>query len=951
MKQNAIYLSLLLCICVVSVQAQKTYLIDPKYPVHPIDEFLLVLKDSTQTLTLDQIILDTTLVFTPLSEIEGKLDRAAAYWAKVNLISNGPIEGWELHLEDRIYNAAGWGRGNGTVDIYCYKGIKQIWYKRTGSGYPKRTKDIKSGWNQNRITFAQSPGDTTTLYLRVTGNSFGYPPYFNVVLRAPAYTYWHPLFLPNPFVSKFIFGILFITFLYHFLLFLYLRQSIYLWFSIWLFVSLVAISLGVDFGFFQEFILPNFPQSYLPIWIISSNFIWFTFWFFGRSFVGTKDKYPILDKSILFLILLLIVESLVYLIVVLSFESNIFTENPWLHYFLLSIFTLMGFAVSVLLAFKRDPLARYFGVGAIFATLAPMIGGLWVQGIIRLPFDPFIWGIFLQIVAYSFGLAYRQRIMNNAFQKAQLDLVEAERTNAEMQRIKDLDELKSKFFANISHEFRTPLALIMGPLSQVKKFEDGQLLLKSESYEIIQRNTSRLQELVDQLLELSKIESGHIHLNLSRGGMIKFIQSIVHDFESLARQKEIQLASHFIAEPEDAHFDKDKLQKIVYNLLSNAFKFTPKGGRINFQLSFNEPRTHLFIEVSDTGKGIPNAELNKIFDRFYRVESNEQKGSGIGLALTHELVKVQNGNIKVESEVGKGTTFKITLPITLEHLPLGTLQNQENAGQKKKMGSIQAIETEVETENPKSERLPMALIVEDNEDLSTFISEIISPKFTVIKAFNGLDGEEMAIRHIPNIIISDVMMPKRDGYELCHRLKSNVKTSHIPIILLTAKAGQENKMQGLVKGADAYMTKPFQANELQVRMENLIQLRAKIWDQFQSVTGTVSPVLGLSSIDDQFLHLVQSTIQENLADELFSVEVLAKAVGFSRSQLHRKLKALINKSPNQLIREIRLTQAKTILENKAMTVSEAAYAVGYANLSYFSKSFKETFGYLPSEVK
>ncbi len=942
---------------ILALEAQPTYVLNTRYPVHLLDDYLIVLPDSTQNYSIEQIRQDTTLPFRPFREFKQPLQTRTVYWAKLQLRSLQEMKDWILQWEHWLHIESGWGRGNGKIDVYGYQDGELIFHKKTGSDYPKEEKEIKTRWNLNRVPLSLLSNNIISIILKVEGNSFGMPPYFNMTLCHPDHQQYHPLFSGYTFFNKFLFGVAFISFLYHLLLFFYLRQKVFIWFSVWLFFTLIAASMVIDVGLLSETILGNYPGIRLPLWLFAANSVWITFWFFGRSFVGIKSKYPRLDKAILLLCFLLFSELLISLFLLARGSIGMSSGGSLAsHYMFLSLFTLFGMGIAVTLAFKKDLLARYFGVGAIFATLAPMIGGLWTQGLIELPFDPFVWGIFLQIVAYSFGLVYRQRKRDIAFRQAQDDLLEAEKTKIEMQRVKDLDELKTKFFANISHEFRTPLSLIMGPLNQSRNSNftnrsdntNGPITLSEKSYQIIKRNAERLQNLVGQLLELSKLESGHVLLNITEGGLVQFIRSAVFSFESLAERKNIHFRTYFPPEVEGAVYDKDKLEKIINNLLSNAFKYTPEGEEITVVLQTDG--AHLTFEVSDTGKGMNKEEVEKVFERFYRVEGTEEKGSGIGLALTKELVELHNGQINIDSTVGKGTTFKVRLPYRRKNLPESILTVKPDA----------IIEEQTHLEMPASatlnqkadavSELPVVLVVEDNTDLREFISDVLKDSYQVLKAADGHQGERMAFEYIPDVVISDVMMPKQDGYELCHHLKTNKKTSHIPIILLTAKAGQANKLAGLTQGADAYLTKPFDEKELLIRIKNLIAARQKIWEQFKASDLGMLPDLDIQSIDDQFLQQVSKTIKQNIGNEAFSVQELAREAGFSRSQLHRKLKALIGKSAVQLIIEVRLNHAKLMLEKKTGTVSEIAYAVGYSNLSHFSKSFKELFGVLPSKV-
>uniref|UniRef100_UPI003566C64E hybrid sensor histidine kinase/response regulator transcription factor n=1 Tax=Muriicola sp. TaxID=2020856 RepID=UPI003566C64E len=420
--------------------------------------------------------------------------------------------------------------------------------------------------------------------------------------------------------------------------------------------------------------------------------------------------------------------------------------------------------------------------------------------------------------------------------------------------------------------------------------------------------------------------------------------------ESVAEQRNISFTTHFPREMDQAYYDKDKLEKILSNLLSNSFKFTPPGGSV--RVDVNSSQKALVIEISDSGSGMSKKDVDRIFDRFYRVEGTEVEGSGIGLALTKELVDLHRGQISVHSEKGRGTTFRVRIPIELEELPKAVkIEQSVREEETVSVANTGRVTAKTELQEPVHDKdREVVLLVEDNEDLSVFIREVLSPRFEVISAKDGLQGERLAFEHIPDLIVSDVMMPKKDGYELCNTLKTNIKTSHIPIIMLTAKAGQANKLAGLTQGADAYLTKPFDPDELLLRAENLIQSRKKIWEHFKTLEFVELADLKINAVDDQFLQKVIQVIKDNLDNESLSVEDIASEVGFSRAQLHRKLKALTNKSAGQLLGEMRLNKAKVMLQNKAGSVSEVAYSVGYSNLSYFTKSFKQKFGVLPSKI-
>lgn len=933
----------------VQMLSQPVYEVDTSYPVHSLDKYLMVWEDTTKDFSLDSLQARADLHFQPWERFDQLLHSSSAYWVKVSLTSQTGLSDWILQFERQYPYTTGWSRGNGKIDVFGFRKNEMLFHKKSGADYRKSEKEIKERWNLGRVRIDLSKNDTIQLITRIEGTSFGFPPIINFTLCQKDFENHEWAASSRSFMIRFMLGAVFILLIYHFSLFLYLRRKVYGLFSLWLFTSFLSLSMVVDLGIPNEFIIGNYPGIRFSLWMLCSNLIWITFWFFGRAFIDTRKRYPVFDKWILGIAGFLLLEMVINLSMISIKKLGLTSPEMGFHFLFLSICTFFGFFLALALAIRKDALARYFGIGAMIATLSTILGGVWQQGLINLSFDPFVWGIFLQIIAYSFGLAYRSQLQAQAFKRAQLELLEAEKSKIEIQHIKDLNELKSRFFANVSHEFRTPLTLILGMLNRFDpgdKTETEEALIPKKSIDIIRRNATRLQNLVEQLLDLSKVESGHVHLHLKCDALVQFVRTIVLDFESIARQKNIHFNTIFPAEPAGAYFDEDKLGKIVSNLLSNAFKFTPQGGTVGFRMQVEGD--FIILEVSDTGRGIHPDEVDKIFDRFYRIEGNEAKGSGIGLALTRELVGLHQGQIKVDSVEGSGTKFIVRLPYTLDRLPSsvkapvnGSIMNQ---GQN---GSLLPAEEKEEIEQSEQ---PVALIVEDHEELRVFISQILSPEYQVLMAEDGEQAEKIAIDRLPNIIISDVMMPRRDGYELTHRLKSNIKTSHIPVILLTAKAGQENKMSGLRQGADAYMTKPFSEDELLIRMKNLIQAREEIWKQFQHLGSAVVSGLKLSSMDDRFFQQVQTVIKDHLSDEFFSVDDLARAVGFSRSQLHRKLKALVDKSPNQLIREMRLQRAKVLLDAKTGNISEIAYEVGYSNLSYFSKSFKEFFGETPSKL-
>ena len=939
---------LLLIPCVLFIDAQEAYEIDPKYPVHELEDYLKVVEDKSENFEFEDILKDSTINFQIGTTLPKRLNLGSTYWGKIRLIAKDSLNGWTLQFEDRNIGLPAWSKSNGKVDVYGFVNGEQILHKRTGVEYPKKVRNSDSHWALNQIDIGDFPiGLPVDLIVKVQGNQMGYPPYFNLSARSPNQKYYHQLFQYQNAFNIFFFGVSFIVLLYHVLQYLYLKERVYLWFSIWLLS--VTFTLAMTVGFF----IGSLTMYRYAFWILLSNGVFYSFWFFGRSFIQSKSKYPKLDKVIITLPILLIIEIILIAIYSVVFNPQTRFTGLGYHYLVLNIFTFASLILSVILVLKKDLFAKYFGVGGLVGNFFLILGVFWGMGKLKefgLNFDPFSTGMFLQIIIFSFGIAYRRQVLNNLNQKQQL---KAKENALEIARIKDLNQIKTRFYANVSHEFRTPLTLINGPLEMAKTNAENnsEITINQKGFETILKNTHRLQNLIDQLLEISKMESGTVNLLLRNGGIISFLKTIVNSFESMADRNNVALNSVFPEELDKAFYDRDKLEKIVTNILSNALKYTPNNGSVTISVFYDN--SYLIIECADTGKGMDSHELKKIFERFYRVETSEKEGSGIGLALTKEIVELHNGKISVSSLKYKGTTFKVRLPITLHGLPDNVVfENAEHIDYSDT--TYQDVLLDKETQKPKTfsigPQLPIILVVEDNIELAEYITNILQPNYKVLSADNGLRGERMAFEHIPDLIITDVMMPKKDGLQISNALKNNSKTSHIPIIMLTAKAGDENKLAGLSQGVDAYLTKPFKHNELLIRIENLLENKHRLYQHFMSLETVLLDDINVKSIDDKFIQDVIAEIKQNIDNDKLSVDDLAKAVGFSRSQLHRKLKALIDRSANQLIVEIRLNEAKRLLETKSLTVSEVAYSVGYLNLSYFTKSFKEKFGILPSRV-
>lgn len=524
-------------------------------------------------------------------------------------------------------------------------------------------------------------------------------------------------------------------------------------------------------------------------------------------------------------------------------------------------------------------------------------------------------------------------------------------------RLKELDTFKSRLFTNLTHEFRTPLTVILGMTKQLIEKNPSMEVIKTS--EIIERNGENLLRLVNQLLDLSKLEDRSFKLNLQNSNIIPFLRYVTESFQSFANGKNLRLSFFSTIKTLNMDYDPEQVTQVITNLISNALKFTKSGGEINVELV--RENDFLIISVSDTGIGIPKENLDNIFDRFYQVDDSTTRaneGTGIGLAHSVELVKLMEGQISVDSDLGKGSTFKVQLKIHQNAKPKEfseILSDQHDFIKPINLSSLNDQPDNV-TSTPvnNGEQLPQILIIEDNVDVIHYLKTCLENLYQISIALNGKIGIEKALESIPDIIISDVMMPEKDGYEVCNTLKNDERTSHIPIILITAKADVASKIEGLSRGADAYLPKPFDRKELLVRLAKMVEKNKKLIAYFSKSSlpkNERKEMNEVIEIEDVFVQKIKKIIEENYTKEDFGLPQLCQKIGMSRSQLFRKMKALTAKAPSEYIRSFRLQKAKTLLETNDFNVSEVAYEVGFKDPSYFSKLFQKEFGELPRATR
>ncbi|WP_298422646.1 two-component regulator propeller domain-containing protein [uncultured Kordia sp.] len=599
--------------------------------------------------------------------------------------------------------------------------------------------------------------------------------------------------------------------------------------------------------------------------------------------------------------------------------------------------------------------------------------GVWNESplLLNITILPPWWKTTWALLSYALLVLLGVYLLNKITQTRIKDkqLVANERNNRLLE--KELNEKKLQFFTNISHEFRTPLSLIIGPLEDIIK-NDSSIIPEriKEKHNTIHKNTNRLYRLINELLDFRKLELDKVRIKVRELNLVSFTKSVTSHFKEEAFIKNIHLSVDTDIQDIEVFADERMLEKIVFNILSNAFKVTPEGGAITVDLSAKEDLVDLplandkekikaiEISISDTGPGLKQDQVDKIFKRFYQVDNLNKTyygGTGIGLEVVQNFVKLHKGKIKVTSEVGTGTTFTIVLPASGEYFSEDERLSEkvEDQVQKEETFVIPAPSTEnipEEDEENVNVASHTLLIVEDNTELRNYLKNELKTQYKILLAKNGKEGLQLAKEFLPDIIMTDVIMPEMDGFMFCKNIKSDIKTSHIPLLMLTAKTRIENRMEGIENGADAYMVKPFDVGLLKLRLSQLITSRQLIFNKYFSVISDADNKT-TTSIDKEFIEKVLGYINESIGDPNLNVESLASQLNLSRSQFYRKIKALTNQTANEFIRNIRLLRAKQIIETGNNNISEVCYKVGFSSPSYFTKCFKSHFGVLPKEIE
>jgi signal transduction histidine kinase/ligand-binding sensor domain-containing protein/DNA-binding response OmpR family regulator len=617
-----------------------------------------------------------------------------------------------------------------------------------------------------------------------------------------------------------------------------------------------------------------------------------------------------------------------------------------------------------------DPGDYYFEVKAANGD------GLWskqtkmLKIIVLPPFwkTPWAYTLYL-IISLCILYLYRKSVLSRERLKNKLELQKLQASKAH-----EVDEQKIKFFTNISHEFRTPLTLIVGPLD--KLIHESKLLnsdARTEYYHLIKRNAQLLLRLINQLLDISAFDAGCMKLNVVRYDIVGFCRNIAQAFIHRADKLNIEYKFTTNIDTAEVYFDHDKVEKIIYNLISNALKFTRANGSVQLNIYIsndqdtqvpaklfngqNKSGQFIKIEVADNGQGIPDAQKQKIFERFYQVQNTAMKriGTGIGLALTKQLVDLHHGDLQLESEEGKGSKFIVWLPVSStwyasEEIIQGDPNIEFNIDIVQPIDRSQIIhDGQQSADDEHLVGMPTLLIVEDSDDVRRYIQLNLKDQFIIYEANNGREGFEKILNVCPDVVLSDVMMPDMNGFELCKQIKNDARTSHIPIVLLTARSSEHYELEGLHLGADDYISKPFSLPVLKARLKNIVDSRIALKEKLYSDLNFEPQEIATNNLDRSFLDKVIACIEANISNEDFSPELLADAINLSRSQLYKKMKGLTGLSVSIFIRNIRLRKAAQILMQGNRTISEVAYSVGFSDPGYFTKCFKEMYSKSPSE--
>jgi signal transduction histidine kinase/DNA-binding response OmpR family regulator len=766
------------------------------------------------------------------------------------------------------------------------------------------------------------------------------------------------------------FGFVLLIFVYNLFLFLLARDQAFIYYSLYL-LALSVFTLynsGELADWLMGAIFPDHPQ-WIYVFKLSLYFVVIGYLTFLRSFLDLNVLLPAWDRFFRWFSYLAFVFLAADGVAMIATNFNYNIADAIGMTYMIAFLFLLGFFLWILM--KTDDSKRYFIIAGVIA-MGIGISLTLIDRMRTIEFSTLAYkiGTIIEVVIFSLGLVFRQRETEEQKQKVQFALQKAtllrEQQEKEAAQLVELHATKEWFYTHITHELRTPLTVIMGMVDHLKSLVKTVNLPSEQQVEwesslaLIDRNSTHLHRQVNQLLELAKLEAGAVDLLLVEEDVITYLSYLTESFYSLASDRGVKLSFVSVTEKLKMPIDELKIQQVIYNLLSNAIKFSQEGGEVKLKVDILDQGAQkwLEIQVMDTGLGIPEKDISGVFDPFFRATNSDSSilGTGVGLTLTRQLVELMSGEISVASTEGEGSCFTVLLPLE-ESVATPILTPIPNPPQLLAQDVLSSAAKTITAPVANQEDLPLLLIVEDNHDVAAYLEKILAQEYEIIIASNGLTGIELATENCPDLIISDVMMPEVDGYELCRQLKSDLRTSHIPIILLTAKADEKDKLAGLTYGADAYLTKPFNREELLLRMKNLQTLKQQLQQRYQAASSiseqeeAPSQLSGLSQQDRQFLIALKTYVWDRLNDEKLSAEMLAEVLLLSSSQFYRKLKALTGQTPTQYIRDARLTKAKNLLRDTSLQIAEIAYQTGFTDPNYFSRAFHQYYDASPREYR
>ena len=863
------------------------------------------------------------------------LDPDSTYWGQIAIDSDEPalrqFQDWLLFTGNANYTTAYFLQG-ARVDSFL-----------TGDYQRYRDRSILHLQYKDRLPFNVQLDGPLTVVLRLRSDNNKTPSFHG--LRLVDRDFYHNWDYIKRTIRDWSFmGLLLAIILLHLAFFLIARDRPFLYHSLFLFG--VGIYLLDHFGIMSDlYVIRDFPMLRQFLVYFSLGLIDIAYIQFVRSFFDLRTVLPFWDRLLRWLVVLRLV-LLVGLEVFYWYTFDEHFADDFSAYFAGPLYLFMLLFIGYQSLFRRRLYRTgvFLVVGTLFFIVAVLLFSTSFltfgnnQTVLTRTGLLFVLG---EMFIFTTGLGFRFK-----------NLVREKR---EAQRLKDLNEFQTRLYTNLTHEFRTPLTVIQGMADELSAYLPAGNAKSREAVDLIKRNGDQLLNLVNRLLELARLEAGHLILHYKQGDLVAYLRYLTQSFQSFAANQGVSL--QFLTELEtlDTSFDEEKLQHILSNLLSNAIKYTPEGGRVSVLVRTEGGQ--LFLQVKDNGVGIPPEQLPHIFDRFFQGKPSQRvqrPGTGIGLAMTGELLRLMQGSIEVESQPDEGSTFTVILPLVdVADAPAWTGaagQVEEAPASRHAATGKPLAEPDLNLESGR----PIVLIVEDNLDVVRYLQTILAGKYQLAVAYDGESGVVKAQEIVPDLVVSDVMMPGKSGFDLCEALKTHSLTDHIPVILLTARAASEDKLSGLRHGADVYLTKPFAKEELLIRVQNLIELRRTLQARYrQEPASKTGPAVDLADEpEDPFLVQARQVIEGNLSNEDFNVHDFSRALGLSRTQVHRKLQALTGLATTHFITRVRLAQAREmLLVEQDLQIAEIAYRVGFRDPNYFTRRFKEEFGVTPSDLR